>query len=368
MRRPSWFNLTRNSAEEGTIDIVDHIGWGGVTASSFIDQLRAMGQMQRITLNIDCPGGDCEDGFTIYDAIRATKAQVTAHIIGTAASMASVIMLAADKIHIRDNGRVMVHRVTAGGMGNADDLDAVARITRQFEDRIVSLYIARTKKDEATVRDWMKASLGTWFFGQEAVDQGFADEVIPGAKARAFKPEWASMFTMLPSALFDTSLTPNPATDPSPADLMKLTAEQTNRLHALLRKTDLSEAEKTELTGLQDQAKKAGYDAATAIAEEDRITASFEARFTASVSAAVAKEIKPLTDELATIKKDFSEFRDKAEKGIFFGSAAAPPVPGAGAPKPPGDDADALRAELRNEHDPKKRGEIVKKLAALRAA
>ena len=118
--------------------------------------------------------------------------------------MASVIMLAADagKIRIYENARVMIHRVTGGAHGNTDDLAAAAQLTKQFEDRIVSLYVARTGKDEAEIRDMMKAQLGTWFFGQEAVEAGFADSVISGVKAKAFKAQWAGLFTMLPAALF----------------------------------------------------------------------------------------------------------------------------------------------------------------------
>ena len=118
--------------------------------------------------------------------------------------MASVIMLAADagKIRIYENARVMIHRVTGGAFGNSDDLDAATKLVKQFEDRIVSLYVARTGKDEAEIRDMMKAQLGTWFFGQEAVDAGFADSVISGVKAKAFKAQWAGLFTMLPAALF----------------------------------------------------------------------------------------------------------------------------------------------------------------------
>lgn len=209
----SWFTITNKaSLETAEIEISDVIGRYGISAAAFRDQLRALhgtGTVKQIVLSIDCPGGSCEDGFTIYDAIKATKVPVTAHIVGTAASMASVIMLAADLITIAENGRVMVHRVTAGAEGNADDLDAAAKVARQFEDRIVSLYVERTGKAESKVRDWMKAQMGTWFFGAQAIEAGFADAILPAAKASAFKPEWASMFTMLPSALFDSNSNPN---------------------------------------------------------------------------------------------------------------------------------------------------------------
>jgi len=199
-----WFNIT-NSAASGSavIDIFDEIGAWGISAKNFVDQLRLITGLKSLTLNIDSPGGSVDDGLTIYDAIKALGIPVTSNVTGTAASMASVIMLAADKISIAENGRVMIHRVSGGVYGDPDDVAAAAAVMKQFEDRIINIYMARTGKDETTIRDLMKAEIGTWFFGQEAVDAGFADEVVTGVKAKAFQPNWMKNFTMLPVALFD---------------------------------------------------------------------------------------------------------------------------------------------------------------------
>ena len=204
MASPSWFTFRNSSADSLTIDILDEIGMFGVTAKDFANQLRALPQAKAITLNLDCPGGDCNDGFTIYDALVGHGADVTVNITGLAASMASVIMLAGRTVNIAENGRVMIHRVAGGAYGNPDDMDAAARLMKQFEDRIVGLYVAKTGKAESDIRDMMKAQMGTWFFGQDAVDAGFADAVI-ATKARNFKASWAPMFTMLPAALFDSA-------------------------------------------------------------------------------------------------------------------------------------------------------------------
>lgn len=209
----NWFNIRNSSADSLTIDITDEIGMWGVTAKDFAATLKAAGKPRSIVLNLDSPGGDCNDGFTIFDALKNSGADITVNITGLAASMASVIMLAGNRIRIAENGRIMVHRVTGGAFGNADEMDAAAKVIKQFEDRIVNLYMSRTKKDEDEIRDMMKAQLGTWFFGDEAVEAGFADEVITGTKAKAFRGEWAAKFTYLPAALFDnrtTNMDPTP--------------------------------------------------------------------------------------------------------------------------------------------------------------
>jgi len=206
----SWFKIQNAGSDSLTIDITDEIGYWGITARSFADALKAAGKPKNITLNLDTPGGDCNDGFTIYDALKNSGASITVNITGMAASMGSVIMLAGDKIRIAENGRVMIHRVTGAAMGNADEMDAAAKVIKQFEDRIVALYTERTDKPEDEIRAMMKAQMGTWFFGEEAIDAGFADELIKGTQARAFKAKWAAKFTMLPAALFDTSASSTP--------------------------------------------------------------------------------------------------------------------------------------------------------------
>jgi ATP-dependent Clp endopeptidase proteolytic subunit ClpP len=220
----SWFKIQNAGSDSLTIDITDEIGYFGVSAKDFAAQLKAAGTPKSIVLNLDTPGGDCNDGFTIYDALKNSGASITVNITGMAASMGSVIMLAGEKIRIAENGRVMIHRVTGGAVGNADEMDAAAKVIQQFENRIVALYTERTGTPEDEIRDLMKAQMGTWFFGQEAIDAGFADEIIKGTQARAFKNEWAAKFTMLPAALFDTrsSSNLNDPPPPSPSPMNKL--------------------------------------------------------------------------------------------------------------------------------------------------
>lgn len=199
-----WFTIT-NSAASGSavIDIFDEIGAWGISAKNFVDQLNQLNGIKGLTLNLHSPGGDVTEGLAIHDAIKNLSVPVVANVIGSAASMASVIMQAADKRTIVENGSVMIHRVSGGVMGNPDDVAAGAAVMKQMEDRIVNIYMARTGKDETTIRDLMKAEIGTWFFGQNAVDAGFADEVVKGVKAKAFQSNWVKNFTALPVALFD---------------------------------------------------------------------------------------------------------------------------------------------------------------------
>lgn len=285
----SWFKITNKGDKTASIDIMDEIGYWGVTAKDFVTSLRALPKdLTGLELNIDCPGGDCNDGFTIYDAIKSLNIPVTAHITGIAASMASVIMLAAKTITIAENGRVMIHRVSGGAFGNADEMDAAAKVMKQFEDRIVSLYVDRTSKAETEIRELMKAQMGTWYFGQEAVDAGFADKVITGTKASAFKNQWAHLFTVLPAALFDTQThekAPPTPTNPTMTDANKL------RFRALLALATRKPEEETELTALQAEATTAKYDPEKDIIQDklNALEAKVAAKEKADADAAKAK-------------------------------------------------------------------------------
>lgn len=355
----SWFKITNNSARKLTIDILDEIGAWGITAKMFVEALARAGKPTEIIVNIDCPGGDCNDGFTILDALKNSGATITVNIIGMAASMASVIMLAGKTINIAENGRIMIHRVTAGAMGNADDVAAAAVVMKQFEDRIVSLYIARTSKEEAAIRDMMKSAQGTWFFGQDAVDNGFADKVITGTKAKAFNGQWARLFTMLPSALFDSAPPSDPPTPPRKPSIM--TNAQKTRFRALLALAKRTAEEETELGTLQALATTAGYDNSMqkADADADTITAlnARLATLEGTLKAAQDKldaEAKAKADADAKAKdptellKRLETMENLIKSGVLASAGGTAPIGGAGG-KVEGDTTEVPKneAELR---------------------
>jgi ATP-dependent Clp endopeptidase proteolytic subunit ClpP len=294
-RNKTWFNITANAATGAhTIDIFDEIGLYGVSTKDFITALRAAGPAKSIRLNLDSPGGDMNDGFTIYDAIRAHGGHVSVSVIGMAASMASIVMLAGDRIEIAENGRVMIHRPNGGVRGNPDDIQAYAEFGKQLEQRAVALYMSRTGKDEAAVKDWMKSTTGTWFIGQQAVDAGFVDAVMPGVRATAFKAEWANKFEMLPPALFDTAAPPSPSRTSTPSPMKAILA-----LASLVGITVKGDETEDQLTALiaahRPSAKNVVIDF-----EDEAVKSAFTARITEATKDDKAK-ITALEAELVKI-------------------------------------------------------------------
>jgi ATP-dependent Clp protease protease subunit len=81
----------------------------GVTAKQFAADLKGLGKVKTIDLRINSDGGSVFEGKTIYSLLAEHPAKVITRIDGLAASIASLIAMAGDEIHIAEGGFVMIH-------------------------------------------------------------------------------------------------------------------------------------------------------------------------------------------------------------------------------------------------------------------
>lgn len=131
-----------------------------------------------LEIEINSPGGSVLDGYTLYNAIKDMRARgvhVTARI-QLAASMASVIAMAADHIVMLEGARMMIHEASTVTAGDADKHLQQAELLESISDEIAGIYASRTGRDREEVRDLMKKE--TWMDGKQAVASGFADETF----------------------------------------------------------------------------------------------------------------------------------------------------------------------------------------------
>lgn len=171
---------------------------GGVSANQFRQDLDALGAVKTIDLRINSEGGDVFDGQAIYALLVQHKATVTAHIDGLAASAASFIAMAGNSIEISESGFMMLHNASGACFGTAADMRKTADLLEAVNGSICSIYAARTKMDPAKCQNMMDAE--TWMTGQEAVDNGFADKVVPNMAVAASVRD-PSKYRHLPAAL-----------------------------------------------------------------------------------------------------------------------------------------------------------------------
>lgn len=200
---PNWYafaNAAASESESASVAIFDEIGFWGITAKDFITELSAV-KAKTLNLEINSPGGSVFDGIAIFNALRNSGKTINVKVMGVAASIASVIAMAGDKISMPENTFMMVHQPWGVTMGNADDMREYADVLDKLNNSLVSTYVKRTGKSEDDIRAML--SQDTWMSAQEAVDLGFADEVTPAFQATAkFDP------TRLPDnvkAIFDAA-------------------------------------------------------------------------------------------------------------------------------------------------------------------
>lgn len=132
-----------------------------------------------LDIEINSPGGSVFDGYTIYQEIKSLRDRgvvVNATITGMAASMASVICMACDKVSMVKHGRMMIHDASSATQGNAEQLRKTAELLEGISDNIADIYREKTEMDKDEIRAMMKRE--TWMNAKESLANGFIDEVI----------------------------------------------------------------------------------------------------------------------------------------------------------------------------------------------
>ncbi len=172
--------LVASTKDVATIDIFDAIGedffGGGFTAKRMSAALRSIGAENDVNVNINSPGGDFFEGATIYNLLAEHKGKVTVNVLGLAASAASIIAMAGDAINISQVGFIMIHNAWSVAIGNAQDLQKTMDVLDALDKSMVDLYAKRTGLDVKDISKMMGAE--TWLGAQDAVDKGFATEII----------------------------------------------------------------------------------------------------------------------------------------------------------------------------------------------
>ena len=170
----------------------------GVTATQFATDLKALGNVNKISLRINSEGGSVFEGKAMYSLLSAHPANVTVHIDGLAASAASFIAMAGNSIEIAESGFVMIHNAYMLAMGDAREMRRSADMLETVNNTILDVYAARTKMDRAAIAKMMDDE--TWMTGAEAVKNGFADKMVANLQVAA-SVSHPDRFKNIPKAL-----------------------------------------------------------------------------------------------------------------------------------------------------------------------
>lgn len=185
MKNRKWYsiNAKADSAEILIYDVIGEDFWGnGVGAKKFVEDLNQV-KASQINVRINSPGGDVYEGNAIYNALRMHKAKINVQIDGIAASIASVIAMAGDKIQIAENAMIMIHNPWTFALGNAAELRKVADTLDKAQITLLSSYKNKTGLTDDDLVPMLDAE--TWLTAKEALSYGFVDEILEPVKMAA---------------------------------------------------------------------------------------------------------------------------------------------------------------------------------------
>src|SRR5690606_23884713 len=196
------YRITAQADDRAEILIYDEIGenWGGegISAKRFAEELSEI-KASRIDVRINSGGGSVFEGNAIYNALVRHPARVETYIDGIAASIASVIAMAGERIHIAANAFIMIHNPQGMVWGEAADMRKMADKLDAIRGSLIGTYARRTGQPIEKIGAWMDEE--RWFNAEEAVEFGFADEIVDGGEIDARIAACLTSYRNVPPAL-----------------------------------------------------------------------------------------------------------------------------------------------------------------------
>ena len=278
-----------------------------VTDLDVIATLQANKTAKELVVYINSGGGDVTTGNSIARAIEMHPAKTkTAHVVGTCASMATIVALSCDKIIMDALGQWMVHYPWSMVLGRSEDFAQTAIVQKDFEQWFLGLYCKRTGQTPEAMDELLKQE--KWLTAAQALEMGFVDEV-----------QTLAMAAFTPPATTPKTLTTTPQNQPE----MKI-----NKMLGLAEAA-APEAAETAVQQLLDKVATLEKHVAEASAVLEKHAQEQAAKVQAMVEKVKAHDADAADAVSALAEKDFAKAEAYAHKVL---AAAAAPAPTTGAP------------------------------------
>lgn len=182
---------TSNEADLYLYNIIDDYAYEGYSdsADSILKDINDLGDIKQLNVFINSPGGSVFEGISIKNMLERQKLKgcfINVVIDGLAASIASVIAMAGDKISMPENALMMVHRASCGCFGNADEMRKQIEVLDKIDIVLTNTYVNRSggllSKEDVQA---MFNSGDTWLTAEEAKNYGLCDEITESLKVAA---------------------------------------------------------------------------------------------------------------------------------------------------------------------------------------
>lgn len=166
----------------------------------FLDEI---GEVENLDIHINSGGGSVFGGIAIYNLLKNYKAKKTVYIDGIAASIASVIAMAGDKIIMPKNATLMVHKPSNSYFWtsmNADELRKDAEILDNCQKAIINTYMERAKENVSRETIEKIVNDETWLIGEDALEY-FDLEIHEGVEAEACVSDYFEKYERIPDGI-----------------------------------------------------------------------------------------------------------------------------------------------------------------------
>lgn len=186
--QPFWQWKVEDAAQPAELSfygVISEYSWlnDTITPAKFKQDLQNYGKNGPITIRMHSPGGEIFAAHAIASTLRDYPGKKTVVIDGICASAAVMVALSADKIQIQDAAYMMVHNPGFGALGgwlDAETLRKAADMLDIFTTGMLDAYQNRTSLTRDELQSMLDAE--TWMTANQAVANGFADEVLTGKK------------------------------------------------------------------------------------------------------------------------------------------------------------------------------------------
>jgi ATP-dependent protease ClpP protease subunit len=188
----------RAAADQAAVlSLLGDVGWE-ITPAGVAAELKKLSANQPLTISINSYGGDALAGIAIHNMLARHAGPKTVIVEGIAASAASLIAMAGDRIVMPGNAFLMIHEAWGGAVGDAESMRQQADVLDQISAAYRRTYAGKSGKDEEAVAALMRAE--TWFDADMAVAEGFASETAEPAEIRAFAALDPNRYAAAPAA------------------------------------------------------------------------------------------------------------------------------------------------------------------------
>lgn len=177
--RHFWNWVRDETGEDRTLLLEGQIAeesWYGdeVTPAAFKDELYAANGA--VTVSINSPGGDTIAASQIYTMLKEYPGNVTVKITGIAASAASVIAMAGEKVSMSPTAMMMIHNPFTIAMGDSAEMRKASQLLDEVKESIINAYELKTGLSRAKISRMMNEE--TWMNPVKAKELGFCDEIL----------------------------------------------------------------------------------------------------------------------------------------------------------------------------------------------